>query len=136
MAASLGFLLANPYRDGPVHHQGSNRRTACFGDPDDLTAIPTKMQIPEVTPWIKQARGHVRERINPMNTRRLSQRTGDTGLRQILQKRHAAQADRMDVIDMKNRLLTFLGESTVLAAVAGSLDDLPAQRAGNVHASA
>src|SRR6185295_2360553 len=97
------------------------------GAPDQAHSLPQEVIVPEVAPRMKKGDALTTHRIDGGLTRCLAQRARDTGESKIVAGVVTACFHRHDVVDMKGRFLPHLRKATVLASVAGTPDDEPAE---------
>jgi hypothetical protein len=127
MTTSGDFLLADGDDQGPIHLQGLKRRAAGCGAPEQARALPAEVVVPQVAPRMQEGDVLSTHRVDGGLTCSLAQRARNTSEGEIVAGVLTASYHRHDVVDMKGRFLTQLRKAAVLASVAGTPDDEPAE---------
>lgn len=127
MATSGAFLLTDGNHQGPVHLQGPDRRAAGGGAPKQEGALPAEVVVPQVAPRMEEGGLLTTLRVDGSLTGGLAKRARNTGEGEIVAGVGTASGHRHDVVDMKGRFLTQLRKAAVLASVAGTPDNEPAE---------
>ena len=130
-----GQGAANADYRRPIHPQGKNRCSAFRRLTDESPrSCHVEMLRPAVTPRMEQGNELSGLRVACLPPSGLPQRTGYTSQRQIAGGRCTAGRLRVDMIDMKCRLLRNLRQSAVFADVAGTSAHRSRQGCRNVAA--
>jgi hypothetical protein len=100
-----------------------------------MRAFPAEMRSPRVEPRMKHCDVFACVRILREQASALSQGAGDASECKIFQVSASAGGHRHNMVNVESRLLTCLCETAVFAAIACSLDHLPAQAGRDIHFS-
>lgn len=133
-SAAQSLLLSNVEYMLAVHLQSADRCPTYCSDPDDSHTNPTEVIGPNIPARIENRSSQSCFRIGRRLTCSLSQRTGDTRQREILQRCRAACGLRNSVINVKAGFLSQLGKSAILAAILGALNGRLPEGVRNRHA--
>ena len=130
--AEFGPNLSDQNDCWPVQSQRCHRCSANRSSPDHPPRLgPSKMSLPRIPVRVKERRQGFRLRISSERSRSFSQGTGHTGQSEICQSRRSAVRAGVDMIDVKGRFLRPLGQTAVLAIVAGSRTNQSRERSRN-----
>ena len=135
MPSAQSFFCADGLDDGAVHFQGSDGRATRGTDADDFNIVPAEVQSPRIAAGTEERSRFCIFRVGSKLPRTFSQGTRNTRQRQIVQRGCAANGNGDNMVNVKNRLLAGLGESTVFAAALRPMNHLPPELRRNVHAT-
>lgn len=127
MPASGALLLADGDDQGPVHRQCLNGRAAGCGAAQQARALPTEVVVPQVAPRVEEGDAITTGRVDGSLPRGLTQRARNAGEGEIVGGVRPASVHRHDMVDVKGRFLAELRKAAVLASVAGTPDNKPAE---------
>jgi len=130
-----GSLLSpNGLGHRTVKLQGSQGGPSCGADSHDSDTAPPEMGPPGIAARIEQRNLGSGLRISAGLPCALSERGGNTGQCEVVERRSAAGVDRHHMINVEGRLLASLRQTAVFAAAPRSLNNLPSQVGRNDHA--
>jgi hypothetical protein len=135
MSPSQGLFFANGLNNCSIQCQSRDSGASNWADADHFSAIPAKMQSPRISTRVENGGSLRGFRIQGRLAGSLSQRTGNAGKSQIIQNCLAPGKNRNSVVNMKNRFLAGLGETTILASVFSPMDYLTPKVRRDVHAA-
>lgn len=131
MTTSGAFLLTDGNNQRPVYLQGLDRRAAGCGTPEQEGALPAEVVVPQVAPRMEEGDLLTTLRVDGSLTGCLAKRARNTGEGEIVAGVGTASGHRHDVVDVKGCFLSQLRKTVVLASVAGTPDNEPAEPGGD-----
>lgn len=121
------FQSPNPEIVRSVDLQCFNGRMANRSNTLQYHAGPFEMIRPPIPAWMEERHHFAADLIENFLFVPLAQRTRHASQGQVLQHGWSAASLWLNVIEMEGRRLSFLGESTILAAVVGAPNDIPSK---------
>jgi hypothetical protein len=134
MAPVQRFLLSDRQRQRTIHAQRGHGSAPNVCNPRQADAVPAEMNPPGIPTWMEQRHFFAAPWVDRGLTCSLAQRAGHTSEREVIQESCAARGCRNDVVEMKNRFLTFLRQAAILTTEPSSLFNLAPQNARDGHA--
>lgn len=133
VSPSTCLLPTNGARHRTIQFEGFHCGPALWTESHDALSLPSKMDAPGVQPGVKNGSLPSGLGIGDELPGALSKRAGDTRESQVIKRGSASCRDRRDVINMKRRLLTFLGDSAVFTAISRAMDHLAPEAQRDEH---
>jgi hypothetical protein len=106
--SAFGFFAANCQNQRAIHFKGRNRGASRFRQADQSNTIPPKVVIPAMAPRVEQTNLATGFRVISRLPRFLSQRTGNAGQGEVVQRSSTTLGGRNDVVNVESGFLTSL----------------------------